>query len=280
MSAAQIACGRAAIGAVVLALWGLATRRRTGRAPAMTLIAGRRRVLALSGALLAIHWLTFVIALQRIPIGIVLVGIYLAPLIVAAVAAPLLGERPGARQIMALVAAFVGGVLVLRPQETTGWGGFLLIASSALAYAGSIVTSKRALFTLPPITVATAQLGIVGILLAPLAALDPIHVDTRDVAVLMALGVVYSALALLAYLAFLRHLPAITSGILLYLEPASAFVAGWIFLGEAASVLTLIGAAIVVVAGSIATVDNARGHADVGATDTMSPSRSAGVPGY
>jgi drug/metabolite transporter (DMT)-like permease len=257
LTAAQIACGRAVIGAVVLGLWigmGSAQRRRA----VLSSLASRWGALVVSGALLALHWLTFVMALQRIPIGTVLLGIYLAPLGVAALAPRILGERVTARAAVALVVAVVGSVLVLQPRHTTGWGGLALISCSSLAYAGSIIASKRALSTAAPVAVTTVQLGVVALLLAPVAAVDhPAAITAGNLVPLVVLGVVYSAFALLAYLAFLRRLSAITSSILLYLEPVSALLAGWLFLGEAAAASTLIGAGLVLVAGTLATTENA-----------------------
>jgi drug/metabolite transporter (DMT)-like permease len=58
---------------------------------------------------------------------------------------------------------------------------------------------------------------------------------------------------LLAFLAFLVRLSATTSGILLYLEPVSALVAGWSFLGERPTPITWLGAALVLLAGALAT---------------------------
>jgi drug/metabolite transporter (DMT)-like permease len=256
LTAAQIACGRAVIGAAVLGLWigaGPAERRRS----AVTSLAGRWGSLVLSGALLALHWLTFVMALQRIPIGTVLLGIYLAPLGVAALAPRMLGELITARRAVALLVAVVGSVLVLQPRHTTGWGGLALICCSSLAYAGSIIASKRALSTVPPVAVTTVQLGVVGVLLGPMAAVDhPAAITAGDLVLLGVLGVVYSAFALLAYLAFLRKLSAITSSILLYLEPVSALLAGWLLLGENAAPSTLVGAGLVLAAGLLAATEN------------------------
>jgi drug/metabolite transporter (DMT)-like permease len=268
MPAAQIACGRAIIGAVALGVWIYAMPRPDGLRKVKAL-AGRRATLAASGILLGVHWLTFVMALQRIPIGTVLLGIYLAPLAVAAMAKRTLGERLTVRRVAALGVALAGSVLVLRPQQTTGWGGLALIAFSALAYAGSLVASKRVLSTVAPVVVTMVQLGIVGLLLAPLVAVNPAPVGGRDLAVLVILGIVYSALTLLAYLAFLRQLPATTSGVLLYLEPVSALIAGWLFLGETPTAATLLGAVVVLLAQALAAVDSARAEAGIGATDTV-----------
>ncbi|MGW4464321.1 DMT family transporter [Micromonospora sp. NPDC004704] len=257
LTAAQIACARASIGALALAAWlltpfGRASWRRPAGWPALTV----------SGVLLAVHWWTFILALQRIPIGTVLLGIYLAPLVIAAAARPALGERVTTRQVVALGIALAGSVLILRPQQTGGWSGATLIGFSALAYAGSILASKRALAGTPPLTVTAIQLGLVGVLLAPAALLDPVALTAGDLFLLGVLGVVYSAAAQLVYLWGLRSLSATTSGTLLYLEPVSALVAGAVFLAEELTPATVLGAALVIVAGVLVTINTMSARGD------------------
>ncbi|MFH9964921.1 DMT family transporter [Streptomyces mirabilis] len=253
LSAAAIAFGRAAVGAAALGVWELALPKRPRRGGVHNYGRSAVRSLFWSGALLAVHWLTFVMALQRAPIGTVLLGIYLAPLAVAALARRTLQERVTPIQVMSLALALGGSAFVLQPGQTGGGDGLALIAVSALAYAGSMLASKKALDTVPPARVAAGQLATVTVLLAPLLALDPPAPTRADVLVISILGLVYSALALLAYLAFLRRLSATASGILLYLEPVSALIAGWVFLGERPASLTWLGASLVLLSGVLVT---------------------------
>jgi drug/metabolite transporter (DMT)-like permease len=252
LSAAAIACGRALTGAAALGACRLVPggrREHPVRAAPHTV---SRRSLLLSGVLLAVHWLTFVMALQRIPIGTVLLGIYLAPLLVAAAARPALSERVSWGQWGALALALGGSVLVLRPQAGVGWSGIALIAGSALAYAGSIITSKHALAGVPPVQVTLVQLSLVAVLLAPVALWSTGRLSTRDMAVIAVLGVLYSAAAQLAYLTFLRRLSVTTSSILLFMEPVSALVSGWLLLSERPEAATWAGAVLVLAAGVLA----------------------------
>ncbi|MGV9565154.1 DMT family transporter [Streptomyces sp. NPDC003480] len=249
LSAVAIAFGRAAVGAAALWLWEAVTPRGRSRASIRNYGKPAVRSLLWSGALLAVHWLTFVMALQRAPIGTVLLGIYLAPLAIAGLAHRTLQERVTRGQMASLALAMVGSVFVLQPGQAGGLDGLTLIAVSAIAYAGSTLASKKALSTVPTVQVATGQLAVAAVLLLPWLAVHPKPPSRVDVLAITSLGLVYSALALLAYLAFLKRLPVTTAGILLYLEPVSALVAGWIFLGEHPAPLTWLGAGLVLVAG-------------------------------
>ena len=251
LPAAEIACLRAALGALTLAIW-LSLRRGA----AGTTKATNRYLpsLVLSGVLLAAHWLTFVMALQRAPIGTVLTGIYLAPIVIALLAYRTLGERVGRTKAIAVLVAVGGSALVLRPGVAGGWGGVSLTLFSAVAYAGSILASKKALRAVAPAVVAAGQLGVTALVLAPLLLVDFAPVSLPDAAVLSALGIVYSAVAMMAYLASLRGISTTSSAILLCLEPVSGFITGWIALDEHPSPLTAVGAVTVLAAGAFATL--------------------------
>lgn len=257
LTAAQIACARAAIAAIALAPWLMMPYPRTGRQRP-----GQWLALVVSGVLLAVHWWTFILLLQRIPIGTVLLGIYLAPLVIAVLAPQALGETVTARQAVGLGLTLAGSVLVFQPRHAGGWDGVALIGLSAVTYAGSIVTSKRVLATAPALSVSVLQLGLVAVLLAPVALAEPIAPSGGDLARIGLLGVLYTAVAQLTYLWCLRSLPATTSGILLYLEPVSALASGWLFLSERPTIGTAFGALLILAAGATTIVSptSMRGH--------------------
>ncbi|MFE7134001.1 DMT family transporter [Streptomyces sp. NPDC057638] len=279
LSAVEIAFGRAAVGGVALWCWVAVTAR--GRDRAGVRGRGTRQAWALlwSGVLLAAHWLTFVMALRRAPIGTVLIGIYLAPLAIAGLARGGVHERVTRPQLMALALALLGSAFVLRPGRTGGPDGLALIAVSALAYAGATLASKRALRTVPAVQVATGQLVIVAVVLLPGLVFQSTQATVPgpgDLLIVVSLGLVYSALALLAYLAFLKRLPVMTSGILLYLEPVSALFCGWVFLGEHPVPLTWVGVGLVLVAGFL--VSRESGAVVHRATPDMTPSDTVNSP--
>ena len=251
-SPAVVACFRAGLGAVALSFW-LMVRFRVYRSDLRTLARGYLPSLLLSGVLLAVHWLTLVMALRRAPIGTVLTGVYLAPVVVAMFAYPVLKERVGAAKVTALAVTVCGSVLLLRPGSAGGWASVALILCSAAAYGGSIVASKHALTSVPAVVVGTAQLVLTALLLIPLTFVAPEPISTNVLVVLIVLGVVYSGVALLAYLECLSRMSATTSGVLLCLEPVAAFITGWLVFCERPSPLTCAGAMLVLAGGIVAT---------------------------
>jgi RarD protein len=251
LSAAQIAFARAAIGGLVLVSILLTPYAREHRwRPERWLM------LVISGVLLAVHWWSFVLALQKIPIGTVLLGVYLAPMMVAVLAGRLLHEDVGVRQFGGLAVAVVGCVLIFQPSQTGGWGGISILGISAVSYAGSILAGKHALATAPPLAVSTVQLGTVAVLLAPAAVAGPASIDSGDLVRVGVLGLVHSAAAQLVFIWCLRSLPATTAGILLYLEPVSAIATGWLVLAEMPTPATVAGALLVLATGVLITLSS------------------------
>lgn len=86
----------------------------------------------------------FVGALSVLPLATSVVLGQTAPLIAAAIAVPLLGERVSARHWMFVLSGFAGVVIVLRPApEIFGWS-VLLPLGSAASYAIYQVATRRA----------------------------------------------------------------------------------------------------------------------------------------
>ena len=65
----------------------------------------------------------------------------------------------------------------------------------------------------------------------------------------MFLGVFFTAILGSLYFVLLDQLPAATFSVLTYIEPVSAVLCGWVFLGEVPTATTLVGGAMVVLAG-------------------------------
>lgn len=204
--------------------------------------------LALLGAGLAVHWLLLVAAQQRAPLGTVLLITYLAPVLVTCFAPRLLGERVPARTYGAAMVGLVGVAVLVRPGAGFG-AGELLALGAAVTYAAYTLCSKLVVGAVGGERLAFAQLAVAAVVLVPFAATASWGTPTTDWWWLVVLGAVFTAGLLAVYLVLLDQLPAATVGVLTYLEPVSAVLVGWAFLGETPTVTTLAGGAMVVLAG-------------------------------
>jgi DME family drug/metabolite transporter len=248
----DIAWHRMAIGAVVLLLGYLVTRRRrTGTADVPT--RGTAVRLALVGAGLAAYQLAYFAAVATAGVSIAtLVALGLAPLLIA-VGAALLGHgRPDRATLVALVVALTGLVLLVGISAGADTGttvilGALTAVGSALGYAVVTLASAGV-----PAGVPVTLVGFAGgaLLLTPVALVVGLRFTTEPVAlaVLLYLGVVPSALAYSMFFTGLRTVPGAVASIVTLLEPLTATALATAFLGERLSPGALAGGLLVLAA--------------------------------
>ena len=108
---AVIVAGRVWLAALTLGLVLLVRRSHGDRGPLFPVLPA---IAVLSGVLLAVHWLSLTSAVKQAPVGTVLLITYLAPVVVALVARPVLGEHVPRATFVALGIALAGTALAPR----------------------------------------------------------------------------------------------------------------------------------------------------------------------
>jgi drug/metabolite transporter (DMT)-like permease len=101
------------------------------------------------------------------------------------------------------------------------WGGVCLIALASLGYAVATVIAKTKLQGLDPIGLATTQLSLAAMMLAPVALLGahPSHIHVPSVLAVMVLGFAGSGVAYLLYYKLLAQISATQVAAVTYLLP-------------------------------------------------------------
>ena len=237
---------RLAIAAVLLAGAALATRRRIDRAAA-----GRA---AVSGLLLHAAYLGGVFwAISRgTPAGVSAVVVSLQPVLVAALAIPLLGEVLRRVQWLGLVLGVAGVALVVAPRL----GGQVpvrgLVACLVALVGGTAGTlwQKRHGDGIPLLWGTAVQYAAATVVLAVLSALtEQPRVDwtPRFVGALVWLVVVLSLGAVLLLLVLLRRGSASGVSSLLYLVPPATAVEAYLLFDERLAALSVLGIAVTAV---------------------------------
>lgn len=253
LPAVAIVASRVWFASVALAVWLAWCHRRNPDFSAPTALLSHRpaRVLA-NGAVLAVHWVALFAALQRAPVGTVLLITYLAPVGVAALAKRTLGEQATRRTLLALGVALLGVALVAGPSVGRADGdGVVLACVAAALYVVVVLVAKPLSSVYGGPRLAFLQFSAAGVVLIPFAAQTGWGSPSASWLWLLVLGLVHTALAVGVYLGALALLPATQVGVLSYLEPASAVVFGWLLLAEAPTPLTLVGGVLIAVAGVV-----------------------------
>ena len=122
----QIAALRGLSSAPLVFLWAIATV-----AP-VTLVRIRWSMHLLRGALSIFMLATFAYALKRLPMADAYTLFFIAPLLITALSAPLLGERVGTMRWIAIAVGMIGVIVAMRPAGQ-GWlslGSLAAIASA------------------------------------------------------------------------------------------------------------------------------------------------------
>ena len=212
--------------------------------------------LALIGAInSALPFLLFAWAAQRAPAGIGAIANAMTVLFTALVGFLFFGEKIGARRAIALVAGFVG-VVVLAGDKTAGGDnvGWAVAAgaTASFLYGIGINLVRRHLTGLPPAAVAWATLGSAGLLVLPVAvAFWAAHAIPRASWFSASmLGVVCTGLAFVMYYRLIARIGASRASTVTYLIPVFGVAWAWLLLDEPLTIKMGIAGAMIL--GSVA----------------------------
>lgn len=210
----------------------------------------RTGLVTLRALFLAAASLTMGLALQRMPLGETVAIIYLAPFMVMLLAGPVLKERVSVAGWIGALVAFAGVLLVVRPG--TGLdplGVVFAITNAALGTGYHLLTRvlTRTESTMAMLFhVALTGLGVFAVLAVPnLAGFAP---SAPDVALILILGALATAGHFLFTAAY-REAPASLLAPVNYLHLVWATLLGWAAYAHIPDHLSLIGIALVVLAG-------------------------------
>lgn len=238
----EIAFWRAAIGGALFAVHAAATRARPPRGGDLA------RTVAFGIAGVSVFFAAYQLAVRHGGASLASVLLYTAPAFVAVLSVPVLGERLGRRELLAVVASVVGVAIVSLASGGARLGaaaiGFGL--TSGLAYALYYLFGKPMFARHPPVAVLAVALPVGALGLAPavpFAAHPP-----AAWGLLAAMGIASTYLTYLAYATGLRTLPATRASVIATLEPVIASGLAAAVLGERLAPAAYLGGGIVVCA--------------------------------
>jgi drug/metabolite transporter (DMT)-like permease len=239
LSPETIVLGRTVVATIALAALLRALREPSG---------GFEWKLAAGGAVLALHWIAFFRAVQISSVAVGLLGFASFPLFVLITEATVLRRRLHVADGVT-VALVTSGLFLLVPEfriENRVVQGLLWGVLSGLMFA-LLAVGNRALATRrSAIGVALWQNASAAACLLPGFALDPVTPSPRDVALLIVLGVVCTALAHTLFIRSMRVVSAHTASVVAALEPVYGIALACALLGETPGWRTLLGAALIV----------------------------------
>ncbi len=240
-----IVLGRSAIAAPALvAILALRGRRLSPGSPRAAL------ALLVTGVLLGGHWLTFFLAIRTATLAVGILVLFTFPVITALLEPLAFRERLRWRTVINGVVVLVGLYFVVGEFDPTsdavrgaGWA-----IASALIYTARNLITRRLAGDRDGALVMGWQVAAAAVVMLPLVLIDPPTVTGRDVALLLVLGLICTALAHTMFVVSIRHFGAATASIVITLEPVYATLAAIPLFGEMPDMGTWAGGAIILAA--------------------------------
>lgn len=208
------------------------------------------RAFALGALNIGIFLALLFVAAYRLPGGVAATVMAIQPLIVAGLAAALLGERLSVKTAIAGVAGVLGvSLLVLRANAQLDAIGVIAALAGAVTMASGIVLNKRWGSPVPVIAMTGWQLAAGGLLLLPIAYFvegpPPATLTITNIAAYAYLAIPGAAIAYAIWFRGIHELSATSVTFLSLLSPVVATTLGWLVLGQSLSPWQGLGALIV-----------------------------------
>lgn len=202
----------------------------------------------------AVPFVLFAWAAQRAPAGVGAITNSMAVLFTALVGFMFFGEKIGTKRAIALVAGFVG-VVVLASGKTSGASVGAAVAAgctAAFLYGVGANLVRRHLTGLPPAAVAASTLGSSALVMLPFAIAQwPDHaIPARSWLSASMLGVMCTGLAFVMYYRLIQRVGASRAVTVTYLVPLFGVAWAWWLLDEPLTLTMLIAGALIL--GSVA----------------------------
>lgn len=209
---------------------------------------------ALAGLFFAVDLLTFHIVIDLMGAGLATVMGNLQVVVVALAAWLILGERPRREVFLAIPVMLAGAVLISGVVGTGAFGdnpqaGVAIGLVTALAYSGYLLVIRQASpdhRPAGPVAIATAVTGLIAGLYGAMAGSLDLTPGWPAIGYLVAYGVVSQSIGYVAIQTALPRLPAVTSSVLLLVQPVSTLFLGVVLLGEQPSPAQLLGVVLIV----------------------------------
>lgn len=211
--------------------------------------------LAITGILLALHWVTFFQAIQISSVAIGLITFATFPIFVSLIE-PIFFQKPFYWPVLCqAMLSLVGVILVLSSHnmEVSSLSGVLFGLASALSFAFLTILNRQYVQEISAKQVALYQNFFASLVLLPALLFIDISLSITQLSLLILLGVVFTALAHSLFNYVLKHLTASVVSISVSLEPVYGIFAAYLLLNEALSVMMVLGAIIVILANIWAT---------------------------
>lgn len=197
-------------------------------------------------------------AIRDNPLPNALALLFIAPLFVAAAAPLLLGERFSLSRLVAVIAAFGGVLIVLRPSADSFSPSLALALAAGLCYGGYLMATRRARQNTDGVHTALTAMLTAAILASPLLIADWKTPSLSAAGLMFAMGGL-SALGHYFIAKSCEYADASQLAPFIYSEMIGALLLSYMLFGETPDAVATIGIAIIMAAGLSVMMQDTKG---------------------
>jgi len=203
------------------------------------------------GFLLALHWSAFFYAIQLSTMAIALFSFSTFPLFTFLLEAIFL-KVPLRRQTLLLVLLSLTGLYFVVPEinwsdTTNELLGLIWGLVSALSFALLAIANRALRANYSAWQISFHQDFWATLFLLPALFLIDFQISAVDVALLVLLGTVFTALAHGLYISSLKEISPTTASLVIALEPVYGLLVAWLFFSEIPSIRTVLGGFLIII---------------------------------
>ena len=249
LSSSLVALVRGVVGAAFLLLVILVRRQK----PDWAAVKSNLLILLMSGTAIGFNWILLFEAYNYTSVATATLCYYLAPILVILAAPIVLKEKLTGKKAVCAAVALAGMVLVSGILETNGGKpgelkGVACGIGAAVLYASVILMNKK----MKPISAydkTILQLVVASLALVPYVLFTEdwslVQITPLSAALLLVAGVIHTGLTYWMYFGSMAKLKAQTVALFSYIDPILAIVLSMVVLKEPMSVLSAIGAVMI-----------------------------------
>lgn len=209
------------------------------------------------------------LALRHLRLDQTISVVFMAPLIVALLAGPFLGEWVGWRRMIAIFTGFIGVLIVVHPGIGSLHPAFLFAFASMLAYAFFMLLTRYLAAYDPPLVMLFYSVLLGGFALAPFALWSWVWPQTLGQWLILAMLGVLGGTGHYLFIHAYRLAPASTVAPFIYMQLLTMVMFGLIVFGDVPDVWTLVGASVIVGSGIYLLNRDRRLREEVAAVDPL-----------
>ena len=204
--------------------------------------------LLLAGAILALHWWSFLKSIQLSTVAVGTITFSSFPLFVTFLEPAIHHQKPDKRNV-ALALLILLGVLITVPAfslENQMFLGILVGMISALSYAVLTIINKSTADRIGSTLTAFYEQAAAAVVLLPFAVSAGAPPSVSDIMLLLFLGIITTALAHTLFIASLKTIPAQLAGVCSAMETVYGILFAFLLLGEIPTLREILGAVIII----------------------------------